>query len=195
MHARRPAAGSFRDRDPAARHACKLHTRNRNPANAVDARAFEHPAALPQAKATMAQPYEPVDGSASPRRKRILVALAAHFPGKTMTVVSGYRDPRVRTSSAHRSNHTRGRAIDLRIEGVSNRALRDLVRRSFEGVGIGYYPNSSFVHIDIRERSAQWIDFAGPGQAACYSKTVRADLDSGTAERLTYIEAKRRGCK
>ena len=25
----------------------------------------------------MAQPYEPVDGSASPRRKRILVALAA----------------------------------------------------------------------------------------------------------------------
>ena len=31
----------------------------------------------PNAGTTMAQPYEPVDGSASPRRKRILVALAA----------------------------------------------------------------------------------------------------------------------
>ncbi|MGB1700953.1 MAG: DUF882 domain-containing protein, partial [Nannocystaceae bacterium] len=87
------------------------------------------------------------------------------------------------------------RAIDLRIEGVPNRVLRDTIQRSFEGVGVGYYPNSSFVHIDIRPRAAQWIDFSGPGQRACYSKTVAADLADGTAERLSYAQAKARGCK
>ena len=50
----------------------------RNPANAVDAFPNQTRPPIPQAKhKTMAQPYEPVDGSASPRRKRILVALAA----------------------------------------------------------------------------------------------------------------------
>lgn len=192
------ASGQVRQVDP--RHAPPIPLKNLHTGELLNLRMFDDAGQLRDEALTELRGFLRCvrTGNDHPihwRLTTILVALAAHFPGKTMTVVSGYRDPRVRTSSAHRSNHTRGRAIDLRIEGVSNRALRDLVRRSFEGVGIGYYPNSSFVHIDIRERSAQWIDFAGPGQAACYSKTVRADLDSGTAERLTYIEAKRRGCK
>lgn len=128
------------------------------------------------------------------RLTTLLVALAGHFPGKTFTVVSGYRDPSI-NRSGHRSNHTRGRAIDLRIEGVSNRVLRDTIQLSFGGVGVGYYPNSSFVHIDIRPHAAQWIDFSGPGQRACYSKTVTHDLADGTAERLSYEQARTRGCK
>jgi len=124
----------------------------------------------------------------------VLVALAGHFPGRTFTVVSGYRDPSI-IRSGHRSNHTRGRAIDLRIEGVPNRVLRDTIHLSFSGVGVGYYPNSSFVHIDIRPRSAQWIDFSGPGQQACYSTTVPDDLADGSAEKLSYKQAQTRGCK
>ena len=78
MHARRPAAGRFRDRHPTTQYTSKITESNRNPAHAVAARANHTRPPLPQAQATtMAQPYEPVDGSASPRRKRILVALAA----------------------------------------------------------------------------------------------------------------------
>ena len=84
------------------------------------------------------------------RLSTILVALAAHYPGRVITVVSGFRDPSV-SKGTHRSNHTRGRAIDLRVEGVENRDLRDVIARSFQGVGVGYYPNSSFIHVDIRE--------------------------------------------
>jgi len=78
MHARRPAAGRFRDRDPISKHTSKIYTHNGSLQNAVAARPNHTRPPLPQAKpTTMAQPYEPVDGSASPRRKRILVALAA----------------------------------------------------------------------------------------------------------------------
>ena len=93
------------------------------------------------------------------------------------------------------SVNTRGRAIDFRVEGVPNRELRDLVRASFSGIGVGYYPNSTFIHVDVREREGQWIDYAGPGQDACYSPDVRGDFLSGRAETLSYAQAQARGCK
>ena len=124
----------------------------------------------------------------------ILVAVAAHYPGREVVVVSGYRHPKV-SRHAKRSNHTRGRALDFRVEGVPNRELRDLVRGSFSGIGVGYYPNSSFVHVDVREREGQWIDYAGPGQDACYSPNVRGDFRSGLAEGLSYEAAIARGCR
>ena len=83
----------------------------------------------------------------------------------------------------------------LRVEGVENRDLRDVIARSFQGVGVGYYPNSSFIHVDIRERRAAWIDYAGPGQSACYASDVSGDLADGSAETLSYAQAKARGCK
>jgi hypothetical protein len=32
-------------------------------------------------------------------------------------------------------------------------------------VGVGYYPNSSFLHLDVRSCPMQWTDYAGPGEA------------------------------
>ncbi|HEY0711832.1 MAG TPA: hypothetical protein VGF45_04105, partial [Polyangia bacterium] len=50
--------------------------------------------------------------------------------------------------------------------------------------GVGYYPNSSFVHLDIRRgASAFWIDYSGPGENAIYAKNALEDLRSGRAER------------
>ena len=106
--------------------------------------------------------------------------------------MSGYR-----TSSEHaaRSNHTRGRALDFRITGVPNRVLYEALRRSFAGVGVGYYPNSTFVHLDVRESDATWIDYAGPNDPACYSRRVQHDLATGDADRLSLEEARRAGCR
>lgn len=128
------------------------------------------------------------------RLASMLLSISAHWPTKTILVHSGYRDPSV-SHHAKRSNHTRGRAIDIRIPGVPNRDLFETLRRSFRGVGLGYYPNSSFVHLDVREHSAIWVDYAGPGQPACYSKSPAQDLKNGVAERLTWAMAKRRGCR
>lgn len=124
----------------------------------------------------------------------MLLSVSAHWPTRTIVVHSGYRDPSV-SFHAKRSNHTRGRAIDIRIPGVSNRELFSALRRSFDHIGLGYYPNSSFVHLDVRDKNAFWVDYAGPGQAACYSRTPEQDLRTGRAERTSYAQAKARGCR
>jgi hypothetical protein len=41
--------------------------------------------------------------------------------------------------------------------------VRDYLR-TFKNVGVGYYPNSSFVHFDVRGHNSHWTDYAGPGQ-------------------------------
>jgi hypothetical protein len=91
-----------------------------------------------------------------------LQRVADHFPGKTLEVVSGHR-PEARFTSRH--HH--GRALDFRVRGVSRERLRDFLR-SFEATGVGYYPNSTFVHMDVRDDKGYWVDRSGPGEAADY---------------------------
>jgi uncharacterized protein YcbK (DUF882 family) len=74
--------------------------------------------------------------------------------GNTVHVISGYRSPETNqllaASSdgvARHSLHLEGKAIDIR---VPNRDL-DLVHKvalSLHGGGVGFYPDSQFVHID-----------------------------------------------
>jgi uncharacterized protein YcbK (DUF882 family) len=99
-----------------------------------------------------------------PRVDARLIALLAdvseHFGGRPMRIVSGWRDH----SYFEDSRHKHSQAVDFSIPGVSNIELRDYVRR-FRNCGVGFYPNSSFVHLDVREAAAYWVDYAGPGEA------------------------------
>jgi len=100
-----------------------------------------------------------------------IVRVSDHFGGRRIIVVSGYREE----SSNHyttRSNHTLGRALDFRIEDVPNEALRDYCQ-TLASSGVGYYPNSSFVHLDVRQIATHWTDVSGPGEAPRYT-SVRA---------------------
>jgi len=72
-------------------------------------------------------------------------------------VVCGYRTPwsnnflRTRSSStgvAQHSQHMLAKAIDIRIPGVPTARLRD-VAMSLQAGGVGYYPGSQFVHVDV----------------------------------------------
>lgn len=99
------------------------------------------------------------------RLVRVLARISDHFGGRRIQVVSGYR--RAGRFTSRHSRHTKGRAIDIRIPGVPNTALRDYCR-SLSKVGCGYYPNSSFVHVDVRDSSAYWVDVSGPGQKPRY---------------------------
>lgn len=98
-----------------------------------------------------------------PRVDARLIALLAdvseHFGGRPMRVVSGWRDH----SYFEDSRHKHSQAVDFSIPGVPNTVVRDYVRR-FRNCGVGYYPNSSFVHLDVRQSAAYWVDYAGPGE-------------------------------
>jgi len=126
------------------------------------------------------------------RLATLLAAVASHFPGATIEIVSGYRHVSRHTD---RSNHTRGRAVDMRVEGVGNRRLFEVLRRSFGDIGVGYYPNGTFVHLDVRDRATLWVDYSGADQTPCYSRTPVEDLRTGVVERTSYEQAIADGCR
>ncbi len=125
--------------------------------------------------------YTNVEHKMDPRLMKLLFTTGHHWPGRRLEVVSGYRHPDV-AKNPH-SPHMKGLACDFRVEGVKTAELRDYLRHTFDKVGVGYYPNSSFVHLDVRkDRSAFWIDYSGPGERAVYSATPDQDLKSGRAD-------------
>lgn len=94
------------------------------------------------------------------RLVRLIAHISDKFGGRELRIVSGYRTQSFVAASKHKA----GRALDFSIPGVPNEALRDYLR-TLDNVGVGYYPNSSFVHLDVRGYNAYWVDYAGPGEA------------------------------
>jgi uncharacterized protein YcbK (DUF882 family) len=93
----------------------------------------------------------------------VAYALQRHFKAAEVRFLSGYRNPKKLGS-----NHGYGRALDLVIPGATDEDVAAFVRaKGFVGVGI--YPTSGFVHVDVRDRSFFWVDRSGPGKP---NKTV-----------------------
>ncbi|HSO00003.1 MAG TPA: DUF882 domain-containing protein [Candidatus Nanopelagicales bacterium] len=101
----------------------------------------------------------PVD----PRLATLIGMVSDHFGGRTIRVVSGYR-PYSPTQYTPHSNHNVGRAMDFAVEGVPNTVVRDFCR-TLRNAGVGYYPNSTFVHLDVRTVKTYWVDYSRPGEA------------------------------
>lgn len=102
-----------------------------------------------------------------PRLVELTYAAARHFRAPYATVVSGYR------SGRPSSRHGQGRALDFVLPGVSDRRLAGWLRaQGFVGVGI--YPISGFVHLDVRARSYFWSDSSGPDQPGRERQILRA---------------------
>lgn len=77
---------------------------------------------------------------------------------RTFEVISGYRSPATNatlrsTSSgvAKRSYHMQGKAIDIRLPGCDLKQLHTAAL-SIEAGGVGYYPDSGFIHVDVGPR-------------------------------------------
>jgi uncharacterized protein YcbK (DUF882 family) len=86
----------------------------------------------------------------------LLVSLNAHTGTRAAyQVISGYRSPKTNAALAHesggvspRSLHMEGKAIDIRLADVALPRLRDAALSLGAG-GVGFYPSSDFVHVDI----------------------------------------------
>lgn len=121
-------------------------------------------------KPDMPLPLEPDEGAPGgewlprvkllhPRLIWVVQKIAEAFPNRSIFIMSGYRP------DAHASNHQKGRALDLYVTGVDN---VDLFRvcHNFGDVGCGFYPNSKFVHVDVRPYGSHrvaWVDVSEPG--------------------------------
>jgi uncharacterized protein YcbK (DUF882 family) len=105
-----------------------------------------------------------------PRLFTILSHVYDHFGGKPIDVVSGYRNQRKKTS-----NHYKGTATDIRIDGVTPKKIESFAESiDTGGLGIGIYPRGQFVHIDIRPLpSYRWVDFSAPNPNASEKRPPR----------------------
>lgn len=116
---------------------------------------------------------EPSTGNEHPIDPRILdfvYRVQTHFNAHEIRIISGYRTPKKATSS----NHGKGRAIDLVVPGVTDEEVAKFAReQGFAGVGV--YPVSGFVHLDVRDRSYFWVDTSGPGKRA-RTRGILADV-------------------
>jgi uncharacterized protein YcbK (DUF882 family) len=105
---------------------------------------------------------EPSSGNEHPIEPRVVdlaYRIQTHFDAQEIRVISAYRTPHVRNAS----NHGRGRAIDMVVPGVSDADVAEFARE-LGFVGVGIYPTSGFVHVDVRDRSYFWVDASAPGR-------------------------------
>ncbi|MGA0604064.1 DUF882 domain-containing protein [Caulobacter sp. KR2-114] len=92
----------------------------------------------------------------SPRLLDLLNTLSARLEtGQRFQVISGYRSPTTNAALHARSGevatgslHMLGEAIDIRVPGVELTHLHDAALSLGAG-GVGYYPSSDFVHVDV----------------------------------------------
>ncbi len=102
--------------------------------------------------------------------------IQVHFKSEAIRVISCYRAPK----AASRSNHGRGRAIDIVVPGAKDDEVAAFARtRGF--VGVGLYPTSGFVHVDVRPESYSWIDRSGPGQSSREQGTLATEAAASDA--------------
>lgn len=90
------------------------------------------------------------------RLLELLYALSVKLDSRSpFYIVSGYRSPssnrklRLRSSRvAKRSMHMYGKAVDIRLPDCRLEDLKDAAVQ-LGGGGVGYYPDSKFVHVDV----------------------------------------------
>ena len=103
-----------------------------------------------------------------PRLIKLLYKLAVRFEAKQINIISGFRVEAAETES----HHGDGSAVDFMMPGIKLPALAKVARR-LGHVGVGYYPVSGFVHMDVREKSSYfWADPSGPGKRSCIRRIM-----------------------
>jgi uncharacterized protein YcbK (DUF882 family) len=156
----------------------RLATHRTERVRLVDRRGVARRQALRDLAILMAPRHDGARKEPHPRLVRLLARISDHFGGRALEIVSGVRPPGGYTR--RESRHVAGEAMDFRVRGVPNTDLRDFCR-TFDHVGVGYYPNSLFIHLDVRRDSAHWVDLSRPGDAPEYARNGAEPGGSATS--------------
>ena len=169
---------AMKPRTPGVIHVSRIATKETFDINTGDKKGRVSPTALKSFEKMMRSPNG-MEHPIEPRLVALLGVVSNHFGSRKIEVISGFR-PFTPTQYNPHSNHMHGKAVDFRVVGVPNETVRDFCR-TLHNTGCGYYPNSVFVHMDVREQSAFWIDYSKPGEAPRYN-APDSGADEGTSD-------------
>jgi uncharacterized protein YcbK (DUF882 family) len=91
-----------------------------------------------------------------PRLTFVLHRIGQNYAGRTIRISANGR-ARGEEPTGPSTNHSRGTAVDLRVDGVSLQALHEFCL-SLDRVGCGLHRRANYVHIDVRRERATWDD-------------------------------------
>jgi uncharacterized protein YcbK (DUF882 family) len=95
-----------------------------------------------------------------PKLYEMLSIISDRFQNQRIELVSGFR-----YEERDSSRHFHASAMDIRVPEAGNQEVYDFAQSlDAGGMGIGIYPHSGFVHVDIRapgEPSYRWTDYSG----------------------------------
>jgi uncharacterized protein YcbK (DUF882 family) len=116
------------------------------------------PEALDQLNSFLRDTHNEQVNQYDPRTFDVLHTMLAKLgkTGAVIDVLSGYRSQETNdelrasgtTNAAEHSQHIVAKAVDLRVDGVPAPLVRDAAL-SLNAGGVGYYPRSQFVHVDV----------------------------------------------
>jgi uncharacterized protein YcbK (DUF882 family) len=116
------------------------------------------PEALDQLNSFLRDTHNEEVNQYDPRTFDVLHTMLAKLgkTGAVIDVLSGYRSQETNdelrasgtTNAAEHSQHIVAKAVDLRVDGVPAPLVRDAAL-SLNAGGVGYYPRSQFVHVDV----------------------------------------------
>ncbi len=104
---------------------------------------------------------ESSEGKRPPRSqaRRAHGTVSNHFGGKPLEIVSGYRAYKP-TQYTVPLEPQRGKGPRFSGPRSKKRGATRLLPRRLPERGCGYYPNSTFVHVDTRDTKAYWVDLS-----------------------------------
>lgn len=174
---KKPQTYAARSKTPGVIHATRFGSSENFTIRVHDRRSKVSPVAVKSFETMLrsnGNQKHPID----PRLIALTGIVSDHFGGRKIEVVSGYRPYTTAQFNPH-SNHNLGKALDFRVQGVPNDVLRDYCK-TLKNVGCGYYPNSFFIHMDVREKAVAWVDYSKPGEAPQYdSPSAQKMADEG----------------
>jgi uncharacterized protein YcbK (DUF882 family) len=136
-----------------------LNTNDRADLAATSDRGGFLASALDRAAHVLRESHSGNEYPVEPRLLDVVYRIQTHFAAQEIRVISGYRTP----WRGATSNHGKGRALDIVVPGAKDEDVAKFARE-LGFVGVGVYPASGFVHVDVRDRSYFWVDASGPGR-------------------------------
>jgi uncharacterized protein YcbK (DUF882 family)/LysM repeat protein len=122
----------------------------------LDARAARRLANFLRLEAEEGAARQPPPVPLHPRLTFLLSRIAQNFTGRTLRISPNARARGVEPGGPA-TNHARGTAVDVRVEGVSLQALHEYCL-SLDRVGCGLHRRANYVHLDVRRERATWDD-------------------------------------